>query len=244
MKRIYKSFDQLMEENGKIFDVLKERGGEGFYRAIWDARDAEIEKLKEDLELKTSEQESSEKKMMDLQKLTKEQERLVKESKQAEEAADFIVQGLKQQIIVFKEERKGLLVENKENKNIKIKMGKVCEQLNHMQKSLSQSQRGEVDLTKMIHSLKSKKEELGETYSKLKKREMSLGYELDKYKKNFSQLKHEFKRQQKQLKMSLQNLEKFETMNHKMESELCRLNGDIRSLRPSNMKEILGPMEQ
>lgn len=226
-----------MEENEKIFEVLKERGGEGFYRAIWDARDAEVEKLKGSLHLQTKRQESSEKKMMGLQKF-------VKESKQGEEAADYVIQGLKQQIIIFEEERKNILKENRENKNIKIKMGKVCEQLNHFQKSLSQSQKGEVDLTKMVHAVKNEKKELDDSYSKLKKREMSLGYELDKYKKNFSQLKIEFKKQQKQLKMSLHNLEKFETMNHKMESELCRLNGDIRSLRPSNMKEILGRIEQ
>ena len=49
MNKVYKSFDQLMEENEEIFEVLKKKGGSGLYRAIWEARDVDIEVLEEGL---------------------------------------------------------------------------------------------------------------------------------------------------------------------------------------------------
>ena len=269
MNKVYKSFDQLMEENEEIFEVLKKKGGSGLYRAIWEARDVEIEVLEEGLSNQISEKDNLEKKILqqekdiasrdktidDFKNVIKDQDNLIKETEKIEETTDFVIQGLKQQISSLEDEKKSLLNENAENKNVKIKMGKVCEQFNQMKKALDQSQRGEVDLTKMVRLLKSKKEDLENSLSKVKKREMSLGYELDKYKKNLSQLKsdykrdksffkNEFKKLQEKLKLNFQKLEKSEMMNHKMESELFRLNGDIKSLRPSDMTEILRPKEQ
>ena len=258
MNKVYKSFDQLMEENEEIIEVLKKKGGSGLYRAIWEARDVEIEVLEEGISTQIKEKENLEKKILqqekeiasrektieDFKNIIKDQDNLIKETEKIEETTNFVIKGLKQQILTLENENNDLLKENGENKKIKIKMGKVCEQFNLMKKSLDQSQKGEVDLTKMVRVLQNEKNDLEESFSKVKKREKSLGYELDKYKNNYSQLKNEFKKRQRQLRISLQKLEKFETMNYKMESELCRLNGDIKSLRPSNMKELMGSTEQ
>ena len=252
MKKIYKNFDHLMKENEKIFDVLKKRGGQGFYRAIWEARDAEIEHIneqrKEDqktiMELKVKIKNQN-KTIEELKKVLTDQNEVIQESKKVEETTKFVIGGLKEQVKNLDIERKRLLKENHDIKVIKIKMGKVCEEFNHMKRSLDQSQKGEVDLTKMVRVLKKEKKLLDNSLSLVKKREMSLGYELDKYKKNFFKLRKDFKEQTSHLRINLQKLERAEFTKGKMESELFRLNGDIKSLRPSNLKDIMGrPVEE
>ena len=52
-------------------------------------------------------------------------------------------------------------------------------------------------------------------------------------------LRKDFREQQKRLRFNLQKLEMSELMKGKMESELFRLNCDIKSLRPSNLKDIM-----
>ena len=246
MKKIYKNFDHLMEENKKLFDVLKERGGQGFHRAIWEARDSEIEKLNEKIDEDQKKIKDSKEKVKELRKTVEElkkvltdQNEVIEESKKVEGTTKYVITGLKEQLKNLDSERKKLLEESSEIKSIKIKMGKVCEEFNQMKKSLDQSQKGEVDLTKMVRNLRIEKKTLEDSLSSIKKREMNLCYELDKYKNNFFKLRKDFKEQQKDLKFNLQKLEVSELMKGKMESELFRLNCDIKSLRPSNLKDLM-----
>ncbi len=47
MKKIYETFEQLVEQNKAVFDLLMEKGQEGILKACWDARDPQLDALKD-----------------------------------------------------------------------------------------------------------------------------------------------------------------------------------------------------
>ena len=49
MAKIYRDFEELVQKNKHLFDILGDEEISGLYRAIWSARDAEIDEYKRDL---------------------------------------------------------------------------------------------------------------------------------------------------------------------------------------------------
>lgn len=71
MKKIFTTFSQLVEANKGLFSVVTKSNQLGTYEAVWNARNAEIEKLKEDVAALEVSRAMDEKRIADLEQENK-----------------------------------------------------------------------------------------------------------------------------------------------------------------------------
>ncbi|MFZ8934716.1 MAG: hypothetical protein ACO20H_01600 [Bacteriovoracaceae bacterium] len=170
MVKIYESFSQMMELNRSVFELLKDKDRDGLLKAIWDARQGEVDQLVEKvtaLELKTTEdQQELERLNNDSEAINtrlNEQEEIIRSLHKDEETSIYIIDGLKQNIHKKEKELERMLELLKRSKpyieDLKIRDAERLAEIKDLKRKLDAFQNDQRDMIKIIQE---KDSELGQ----------------------------------------------------------------------------------
>lgn len=248
MANIYKSLTDLIERNKSLFDFLKRKPSEGLYKAIWEARNNEINELKKEI---------------------KDQSTKYQNLEQEEETSMQIIEGLKEKNFFLRDQVALLAQKNQElegaQKNqaadlskMKIELSDSLSRNKEMNAELKKIKDEEIKLIKLIREKEKNFLDIVREYdlkieNAVKDRERitkSLSKEIKEinslYKIELLKV-HELKEQMNKLKVELsneramsnhlktellklkENTRRYRALNHRMEEELSRIDLDTAS---------------
>lgn len=171
MVKIYESFSHMMEHNRSVFELLKDKDRDGLLKAIWDARQGEVDELKEKvhaLEDKTTKEQSELKNLSDenesMNGRLNEQEEIIRNLHKDEETSIYIIDGLKQNIHKKEKELERMLELLKRSKpyieDLKIRDAERLAEIKDLKRKVDAFQNDQRNMIKIIQDKDSEMSQL------------------------------------------------------------------------------------
>jgi chromosome segregation ATPase len=236
MRKIYQSFEELLKQNQGLFSLLRKKEGrkmDGTFRAIWDARQAEIDEFKSAID-------ELYKKINFEQKQSKEYRFLLEKSVQENEVQDKRLSELTDFLSISSTEFADELFEKE--KIISYLNKKFAEKTNSekvLNSEIEKSERYQKSLESAFNMAQS---QIGHETSIIEKREKSVkekALHIDLLLKEIKHLKNKNQEVNQELENTLKELEgsktyarQYKVINNKMSNELHRLNNKVHELDP------------
>jgi DNA repair exonuclease SbcCD ATPase subunit len=236
MRKIYQSFEELLKQNQGLFSLLRKKEGrkmDGTFRAIWDARQAEIDEFKSAID-------ELYKQINFEHKQSKEYRFLLEKSVQENEVQDKRLSELTNFLSISSTEFADELFQKEKMisyLNKKFAEKTISEEV--LNSEIEKSERYQKSLESAFNMAQS---QIGHETSVVEKREKSVEEKtvhIDLLLKEIKNLKNKNQEVNQELENTLKELEgsktyarQYKMINNKMSNELHRLNNKVHELDP------------
>lgn len=236
MRKIYQSFEELLKQNQGLFSLLRKKEGrkmDGTFRAIWDARQAEIDEFKTAIDelykqINFEQKQSKEYKLLlekSISENANQEERLNKLSEflsvSTTEFADELFQKEKMISYLNKKFEEKMASEDKLNNEIEKK-----ERFSRSLESAFNMAQSQIGHETEVKENKEKAIEEKSVHIDL------LLKEIKNLKNKNQEVNQELENSQKELEDSKSYSRQYKMLNNKMSNELHRLNNKVHELDP------------